>query len=81
MVTEYRYLCTCAVGYHHTPYCPYRRAPRRPVHVDGRTVRRLMELERDGVLTNFPWPGRPTRFRWWWIPAGLIVFIALVILI
>ncbi|GAB2683244.1 hypothetical protein GCM10027088_74590 [Nocardia goodfellowii] len=78
---EYRYLCPhCGGSGHPAMACPFVLMQPEPITPERmRSYERLVELERQGRLT-IPRPGTG-RFRWWWIPLGIIVFIVLVIVI
>ncbi|WP_181724192.1 hypothetical protein [Nocardia gipuzkoensis] len=81
-MTQYRFECTnCMLGWHETPYCPYRR-PQPPAITPERMAAagRLLQLEREGVIDLTPF----RRSMFWWVPralAVLLVFVVLVILI
>ncbi|MFD3431286.1 hypothetical protein [Nocardia fluminea] len=82
----------CSIGWHDGPSCPYPSsgsslAPsllelqRRvyAVNAIGGPGDRSQPRRLTGPLPTVPY--HPSRFRWWWIPVGLIVFLAAVILI
>ncbi|TCJ89925.1 hypothetical protein DFR71_6215 [Nocardia alba] len=80
----------CAIGWHSSPSCPNSPGARfsPTIHEVQRQVHALNRVgspaDRDrhrrlsGPLPEIP---PPLGFRWWWIPLGLVVFVALVILI
>ena len=80
-----RYPCTCAVGWHDTPRCPFKlmaqasAANRAASDIEYRTRLTRRQMERAGLVA--PDPVTPWRFRWWWIPLGLTVYMVLLILI
>ncbi len=85
MIPRYEFACTCLVGRHPTPTCPYKAMAsasawnRTASDIDYRTRMLRRQWERDGLAA--PEEANPWRFRWWWIPLGLTVWIALIILI
>lgn len=81
-----RYICTsCSFGWHYTPYCPSEGATSLGSGLaalsDLKYQRRQREKQmvRDGLMD--PPVVNPWRFRWWWIPLGLTVWVALIIII
>ena len=85
MIPNYRYPCTCLEGSQHTPVCPHKQIAeiaalnRASSDLEYRTRMRRRQMERAGLIA--PEPVNPWRFRWWWIPLGLTVYIVLLILI
>lgn len=84
-MSEYRYPCTrgCLRG-HPTPRCPYLTNWDPPTMLElQQQVHHLQRIRIDPrVPIHYPGIDRPpSSFRWWWIPVGVVVFIALVILI
>lgn len=81
-MTQIRYVCTCPMGWHPIPYCPWPRPepPQPPTPGQLRAAGILLQLEREGKLDLTPL----RRPMFWWVPRALLVllvFIALVILI
>ncbi len=83
-MNQYRYPCTrgCLLG-HPTPRCPRLSDWDPPTLLElDRQVHHLQRIRLDPTPTRCPGIDRaPGRFRWWWIPVGLVCFVALVILI
>lgn len=82
-MVQYRYVCTCAVGWHDTPFCPYRRPQQPPRQITAgemRTLRYLRQLEREGKVPALTQPLFSWRFRLYFMLA-IAVFIVLVIVI
>ncbi|MBH0780363.1 hypothetical protein [Nocardia bovistercoris] len=85
VMPQYRYACAkCAYGWHDTPYCPgdvgklaYSTMSMMDAEYEIRRLEKQARQRRgepEPVLS--PW-----RFRWWWIPLGITVYIVLLILI
>ncbi|NEW42513.1 hypothetical protein [Nocardia cyriacigeorgica] len=74
-----RFICSnphCLYAWHPFPECPYR--PLEPAMVAA-TADRLLRLERESGIRLVR---RESRYHLWlWVPIGLVVFVALVILI
>lgn len=75
---EYRYLCShCLIGWHYVPFCPYRQSELRQITPsERRAIRRLVELERAGVIEL----ARPLDLRWLWLVPPAVVIFGLIVL-
>ncbi|WP_216915231.1 hypothetical protein [Nocardia noduli] len=81
-----RYICTsCSFGWHYTPYCPSAGAASlgSSLMALSDAKYRTRQIEKKMVEDGL-WPApavKRFRFRWWWIPLVLTMWIALIILI
>lgn len=82
-MNQYRYPCArgCLSG-HPTPRCPHQTPWDPPTLLElQRQTYELRRIRLDPRPIRYPGIDQPSQFRWWWIPVGLVCFVALVILI